>query len=177
MRNVDRWPHGFAIIGEAIVPCCVEDVFSLVLNRIPEVYKKMAVGHDQFVIRGGGPLIPGAIVDCVEHAGNQRVIHIYRVNTVEPNVQIPYKSEPTLAYVRSGKKEMEFKSVSHVAYDFETAPDGGCRFRLSITIQLENSFTVFMNWMIGGFRPWQQHCTEEVAGLAKILVEELSPVA
>ena len=176
MRNVDRWPHGFTIVREVNVPCHIEDVFSFVQNRIPEVYKKMAVGHDQFIIRGGGPLMTGAIVDCVERAGNQRVIHIYRVHAVEPNVQIAYKSEPTLAYVQSGKKEIEFKSVSHVAYDFEAVPSGGCRFRLSITIQLDNSFTVFMNWMIGGFRPWQQHCTEEVAGLAKILVQDLNTI-
>lgn len=175
MRNVERAPHGFTIVGDATVPCRVEQVFSFVQFRIPEVYKKMAAGHDQFVIRGGGPLMPGAIIDCTERAGNQRVVHVYKVHTVEPCVQIAYRSEQTLAYVQSGKKEIEFKSVSHVAYDFEEVPDGSCRFRLSITIQLSNGFILFMNRMIGGFKPWQEHCTEEVAGLAKILAEELSP--
>lgn len=177
MKSLDRWPHGFTIVGEANVPRRVDDVFSFVQCKISEVYKKMSTGHEQFVVRGGGPLIPGAVVDCVEHAGNQRVVHVYKVHTVEPGVRIAYRSEPTLAYVKSGKKEIVFKSVSHVAYDFEATPDGGCRFRLSIIIQLENSVIVFMNRMIGGFRPWQKHCAEEVACLAKILVEELVPAA
>jgi hypothetical protein len=175
MRNVDRWPHGFTIVGEARVPRRVDDVFSFIQSRIPEVYKKMAAGHDHFVVRGGGPLIPDAVVDCAERAGNQRVVHVYRVHTVEPGARIAYRSEPTYAYVRSGRKEIVFKSVSHVAYDFEADPGGGCRFRLSITIQLKNSLIVLMNRLIGGFRPWQKHCAEEVASLATILVEELAP--
>jgi len=169
MNPVPWVPRAVTFSNDVAVRLPVESVFEFVRTQMPQVYRETALGHERFDVRGGGPLVVGALIDCVEEAGNQRATHLYRVHTVEPSERIAYRSEPTRVEVRLGRRVIHAESVSHVVYDFAAQPDGSTRFRLAISVQMAHRFQVLMNRLLGGFAPWRKHCAEEVAGLARVL--------
>ena len=83
--------------------------------------------------------------------------------------QLSWRSDTSQADIQLKNRRIRAVSTSYSTYDFEEESPGITRLRLTITIQLAYGYMVLFNRLIGGFRPWEQHCVEELEGLARTL--------
>ena len=59
---------------------------------------------------------------------------------------------------------------SYVYYDFEEDINLNTNIRLTIGIQFFSKGEKIFSILVGGIKPWEEHCVEEMEGLKNILI-------
>ena len=144
-------------------------VFDFLVRDVPKHYRSLATGHERFEVEGGGPIEIGAVIDCREHAENQRVHHRYVVRALRPGAHLHYASTPSRSWVTVAGREHEGQSDTHVYYDISDSPDGGTHLDMAIVIVFQSWFLKTLALFGGTRKLWQAHQHEELEKLAAIL--------
>ncbi|MBN1320116.1 MAG: hypothetical protein JXA87_04655 [Thermoleophilia bacterium] len=172
MREIERADLTAYLTYTIEVPGTAEQSFEYVTTRLGAIYTNMARGHEYFRVRGGGPLRMGSVIDCAEHAGNQRIVHEYKVREFVPGQRVQYSSCPSDLRIRLPWKTIESTSDSHVWYDFADVTRQRSAIRITIGIQFHSSPQMLVSRMTGGLMPWRAHCREEMLGLQRAITTD-----
>jgi hypothetical protein len=176
IRSERRRPNAFHLCQARAVRAPREHVFEFLTTRVAACYALLSRGHERYVVEGGGPLRPGARIDCREHAGPQAVHHRYEVLAQRAPEHLHLASTPSRTWVHAGGRTHEGSSDTHVYYDLTEASDGGTRLEMAIVIELGS---LLMKWIaaLGGTRGlWLRHQDEEIDRLVT-LIEATAPGA
>lgn len=175
LREERRRPNAFHLCQARAVRAPREHVFDFLTTRIPDCYALLSRGHERFVVEGGGPLRPGARIDCRERAGTQVVHHTYEVRAMQPPERLVLASTPTRTWVRAGERTIEGSSDTYVYYDLEEMSDGSTRLDMTIVIELPSLGKKWMAAVLGRSHGlWSRHQGEELDRLVT-LVEATAP--
>jgi hypothetical protein len=170
-----RRPHAFHLAAVRLVRAPREHVFDFLTTRVPACYTLLSRGHERYVVEGGGPVRPGARIDCREHAGPQRVHHTYEVLALERPRRLHYASTPSRSWVEAGGRTYEGTSDTHVYYDL-TEVEGGTRLEMAIVIEMGSLARKWLAALSGTHALWRRHQDEELERLVT-LVEATAPGA
>jgi len=145
-----------------------DQVFRFITDCLPAQYTKLAVGHHQFVVEGGGPVRPGSVIDCRERASNQEVHHRYVVQTYEPSRHLYYASLPSKTFIHLPGRVIEDESDTHVYFDL-TDTSEGTRVEMTIVIQLKSRTQHWLAVATGSTGLWKRHLAEELTKLKELI--------
>jgi hypothetical protein len=168
-----RRPHAMQLRDVRTVKAPRHEVFRFVTESLPARYAEMALGHERFEVVGGGPMRPGAVIDCRERASNQEVHHRYVVQAFEPGRLLYYASQPSKTFIHLGPRVIRDESDTHVYYDL-TEDAEGTRVALTIVIQLKRRTQHWLAVATGSTRLWRRHLAEELTNL-KTMIEAEQP--
>ncbi|MBN2257577.1 MAG: hypothetical protein JW704_07110 [Anaerolineaceae bacterium] len=165
MRSVQKIPNAINLDHEITVNMDVESTYRFIINNLSKEYPNLAKGHEYFRIINKPKIEEGAIIECLESAGNQTIQHKYVVKELVENQRISYESKPSKVMVKIPGRTIESTSNTYVYYDFEKEEDSKTNIRLTITVQFANIFEKAFSQITGGMKPWKNHCIEEMEGL------------
>ncbi|WP_460671374.1 hypothetical protein [Larkinella ripae] len=131
-------------------------------------YRQLAVGHQTFEITNGSRLEEGSSIHCEETAGNQQVIHRYKVERLVSNQSLYYVSKPSVSYI-NGNKHRPFKSNTHVQYTLAAVSANQTALTTTVIIQFPSSFAKLLAILSGTRKLWQAHVVEETTGLKRVI--------
>lgn len=160
-----RRPNAFYLNAERAMHAPSAHVFEVLTTRIPDLYPLLSPGHERYEVRGGGPLAEGALIDCAERAGEQRVEHTYVVKALQAPSHLHLASTPSRTWVRVGERVIEGASDTDVYYDL--TPSGeGTRLAMTIVIALPSLGKKLLATLGGTYGVWRRHQRGELDRLA-----------
>jgi|GEM_PF-2409536 len=176
-ENVKEIPkHKSAVkkIYNITVPGSAEKVYNFIINDFSRIYRETSDAHDYFIIRGGGAMKPGCIIDCAEAVKNQSIVHEYVVEEMKKNKSIYYYSKPSRSIAKVGKKEIEGESNVYVYWLLEEINGSETKVTFTVITQFNSSFEKFMiNSVLGKYRPWKKHFIEEMEGFKSVYTKKI----
>lgn len=175
IQSERRRPHAFHLIAARHVRARPDHVFDFLTTRVLSCYTLLSRGHERYEVEGGGPIRPGARIDCREHAGPQRVHHTYEVLAVERPRHYHYASPSSRTWVQAAGRIYEGTSATHVHYDL-TEADDGTRLEMTLVIDLGSLARKWLALVSGTGALWRRHQGEELDRLVT-LVEATAPGA
>lgn len=171
-----RKPNAFHLSGSVTVQKPVETVFNFITKDLSAYYPQTAEGHKKLEVIGSDRMTEGAKIECQEISKNVEVHHLYQITDVVPNKKAYFStslpSNPTRAYVYSGKQTIERESATYVYYDFKELTPKAAELKLTIVIQMPKFFFKLMAMLFGQEKMWGCHLWEELNNMKDIIEQK-----
>lgn len=174
-KEIPRYKNSVVISHTVNIPVSVDKVYSFIVNDFPDIYTLTSNAHHYFIIKDGGGIEVGSIINCSERVENQSILHEYIVGEMIENERIFYYSEPSYSKTQLKKKVIEGLSNTYVYWDLNKKNDEETYVTISIIIQFKNRFEKFLiNNLVNGLRPWREHCVEEMIGFKNVITARIN---